>query len=183
MTILYNKASGLVKVGKTDEALSTLDRAIVMNKEYVKAYFKKGDILLSLLKYDEAIYEYNKVKEIGGPQTPGLREKLKHAQLELKKSKRKDYYKVLGIEVGADEAAIKKGYRKMAILWHPDKHTQNGEEATKEAEIRFKEIGEGYAILSDPKKKQMYDEGMDLEEINQGGRGGGGHGMDPNDVF
>jgi DnaJ family protein C protein 7 len=113
-----------------------------------------------------------------------LREKLKHAQLELKKSKRKDYYKVLGIEVGADEAAIKKGYRKMAILWHPDKHTQNGEEATKEAEIKFKEIGEGYAILSDPKKKQMYDEGMDLEEINQGGRSGGmGGGMDPNDVF
>lgn len=68
-----------MKVSKTDEALEALDRAIAMNKEYVKAYFKKGDILLSLLKYDEAIYEYNKVKEIGGPQTPGLREKLKHA--------------------------------------------------------------------------------------------------------
>lgn len=52
----------------------------------------------------------------------------------------------------------------------------------KEAEVKFKEIGEGYGILSDPQKKQMYDEGMDLEEINQGGRGGGG-GMDPNDIF
>jgi stress-induced-phosphoprotein 1 len=66
-TILYNKASGLVKINKTDEALLTLDRAIAMNKEYVKAYFKKGDILLGLMKYDEAIFEYNKVKEIGGP--------------------------------------------------------------------------------------------------------------------
>jgi len=53
----------------------------------------------------------------------------------------------------------------------------------KEAEIMFKEIGEGYAILSDQKKKAMYDEGMDLEEINQGGRGGGPGGMDPNDIF
>jgi len=47
----------------------------------------------------------------------------------------------------------------------------------------FKDIGEGYAVLSDEKKRQMYDEGMDLEEINQGGRGGMGGGMDPNDIF
>ncbi len=53
-----------------------------------------------------------------------------------------------------------------------------------EAEKKFKDIGEGYAILSDPKKRQMYDEGLDLEEINQGGRSGGmGGGMDPNDIF
>ena len=47
MTILFNKACALTKVSKNDEALKTLDRAIAMNKEYVKAYFKKGDILLS----------------------------------------------------------------------------------------------------------------------------------------
>lgn len=54
----------------------------------------------------------------------------------------------------------------MAIKWHPDKHQQAGDEAMKEAEIKFKDIGEGYAVLSDPKQRQMYDEGMDLEEIN-----------------
>ena len=78
MTILFNKACALAKVGKNDEALTTLDRAISMNKEYVKAYFKKGDILLAQEKFDEAIHEYTKVKEIN-PQAPGLREKLKHA--------------------------------------------------------------------------------------------------------
>lgn len=153
-----------------------------MNKEYVKAYFKRGDILLGMERYDEAIGEYSKVKEIN-PQTPGLREKLKHAQVELKKSKRKDYYKILGISKTATEKEIKTAYRKQAVVWHPDKHQQAGEEAMKEAEVKFKEIGEGYGILSDPQKKQMYDEGMDLEEINQGGRGGGGGGMDPNDIF
>lgn len=154
-----------------------------MNKDYVKAYFKKGDILLSMEKYEEAIYEYNKVKEIN-PQTAGLKEKLKHAQLELKKSKRKDYYKILGIGKDAQEAEIKKAYKRAAVQWHPDKHTQNGEEAMLEAEKKFKDIGEGYAILSDPKKRQMYDEGLDLEEINQGGRSGGmGGGMDPNHIF
>lgn len=64
MTILFNKACALAKVSKNDEALTTLDRAIAMNKDYVKAYFKKGDILLAQEKFDEAIHEYTKVKEI-----------------------------------------------------------------------------------------------------------------------
>ena len=51
-----------------------------------------------------------------------------------------------------------------------------------EAESKFKEIGEAYAILSDSQKRARYDEGEDVEEINQGGGGGGG-GMDPNDIF
>ena len=78
MTILYNKACALSKVNRNDDALNVLQKAIGMNKEYVKAYFKRGDILLSLERFEEAIGEYNKVKEIN-PQTPGLREKLKHA--------------------------------------------------------------------------------------------------------
>ena len=54
----------------------------------------------------------------------------------------------------------------------------------KAAETKFKEIGEAYAILSDAKKRQMYDEGADIEEIEQGGgMGGGMGGMDPNDIF
>ena len=64
MTILYNKACALSKVGRNEEALNVLKKAIGMNKEYVKAYFKRGDILLSMERFDEAIGEYNKVKEI-----------------------------------------------------------------------------------------------------------------------
>jgi len=66
-------------------------------------------------------------------------------------------------------------------MWHPDRHSSKSEEERKEAEIKFKEIAEGYEVLNDPKKRQMYDDGMDLEEINQGGPSGGG--MNPNDVF
>lgn len=116
-------------------------------------------------RFDEAIAEYSKVKEIN-PGTPGLKEKLHHAKIELKKSKRKDYYKILDVSKDASDAEIKKAYRLMAIKWHPDKHQQAGEEAMKEAEIKFKDVGEGYAVLSDPKQRQMYDDGMDLEEIN-----------------
>ena len=95
-----------------------------------------------------------------------MREKLRHAQLELKKSKRKDLYKILDVDPGAGETMIKKAYRKAAIIWHPDKHANKSEEEIADAEGKFKEIGEAYAILSDPQKRQRFDAGEDVEEIN-----------------
>ena len=180
-TVLYNRACAYNRKGQNDLAMEDLDLAIKQNPEYAKAYFKKGDIKLEMKLYDEAIGEYSKVKQFA-PQTPGLREKLRNAQLELKKSKRKDLYALLGTDSGAGESMIKKAYRKMAIQWHPDKHANGTEEEKAEAEKKFKEIGEAYAVLSDPQKRQRYDAGEDVEEIEQG-KGGMGGGMDPNDIF
>lgn len=63
------------------------------------------------------------------------------------------YYEVLEIEKTADENQIRKAYKKLAIKWHPDKNPDN----LKEAEEKFKEIGEAYACLSDKDKKLIYD--------------------------
>ena len=57
-----------------------------------------------------------------------------------------DYYQILNLQRGCDENAIKKAYKKMAIKWHPDKNPNNKEQA----EEKFKEVGEAYAVLSDP---------------------------------
>ena len=78
---------------------------------------------------------------------------------------------------------VKKAYRKQAVIWHPDKHSTKSEEEQKEAESKFKDIGEAYAVLSDAQKRQMYDDGADIEEIEQGGGAGGMGGMNPNDIF
>lgn len=64
-----------------------------------------------------------------------------------------DYYEVLGLKKGAAADEIKKAYRKLAVKYHPDKNPGN-----KEAEERFKEINEAYAVLSDPQKKSQYDQ-------------------------
>ena len=64
----------------------------------------------------------------------------------------KDYYKVLGVDKGASADEIKKAYRKLAMKYHPDRN-----KGDKEAEDKFKEINEAYAVLSDAKKKQEYD--------------------------
>ncbi|KAH7823926.1 putative Hsp40 [Monocercomonoides exilis] len=64
-----------------------------------------------------------------------------------------DYYQVLGVARDADDETIKKAYKKMALKWHPDRNRDNKEKATEE----FKKIGEAYDVLSDPKKRQIYD--------------------------
>merc|ERR1711962_1341879 len=77
----------------------------------------------------------------------------------------KDYYSILGVTKGASDDEIKKAYRKLALKYHPDKNQSPG------AEERFKEIGEAYDVLSDSRKKQIYDQYG--EEGLKGSMGGG----------
>mmetsp|Transcript_25848 Transcript_25848/g.41254 ORF Transcript_25848/g.41254 Transcript_25848/m.41254 type:complete len:312 (-) Transcript_25848:72-1007(-) len=100
----------------------------------------------------------------------------------------RDYYKILGVGKDAQEAELKKAYRKLALKYHPDK--QKGDDTM------FKDIAEAYAVLSDPEKRKVYDRfgeeglkaGMTGEQAdNMGGMGGmgggfGGFGMDGMDV-
>lgn len=81
----------------------------------------------------------------------------------------KDYYRVLGIPKGANEDEIKKAYRKMALKYHPDKNKTPG------AEDKFKEIAEAYDVLSDSKKKEIYDKyGEEGLKSGMGNSDGGG---------
>jgi len=119
----------------------------------------------------------------------------------------KDYYEILGVKKTAAEGEIKKAYRDLAKKYHPDKNKGN-----KDAENRFKEISEAYAVLSDKEKREQYDRlgaeafgaggaspfsGFDFSEFmggggggrakrtrrNSGGGGAGGGGMDFTDIF
>ena len=92
----------------------------------------------------------------------------------------KDFYKVLGVSKDADEATIKKAYRKLARTWHPDQNKGNPE-----AEERFKEIGEAYTVLSNPEQRQQYDaiRTMGAGGFRGGAGGSGTSGVNFEDIF
>ena len=93
----------------------------------------------------------------------------------------KDYYKILGVSKSASEDEIKKAYRKLALKYHPDKNK------AKDAEEKFKELAEAYEVLSDKKKRDIYDQ-VGEEGLKNGagqagfGRAGSG-GHDPYETF
>lgn len=91
-----------------------------------------------------------------------------------------DYYQILGVGRSAEVNEIKKAYRQLAMKYHPDKNPGD-----KEAEEKFKKIGEAYAVLSDPQKRRQYDQFGSAGMRGFGGFGGYGTpgGFDPFDIF
>ncbi|KAK8221325.1 hypothetical protein IWZ01DRAFT_37244 [Phyllosticta capitalensis] len=169
--ILQNRARCYLKLKKYEQAADDASRAFELDPSYVKARLTKAKALGEMGNWEDALREYNAIKE-ANPSEPGIQKEIRNAELEMKKAKRKDYYKILGVEKDADDNQIKKAYRKLAIIHHPDKNPDDPEAAE-----RFKDVGEAYETLSDSQKRASYDSGEDLMDpadmFGGGGFGGG----------
>ena len=142
--ILQNRALCRTKLKQFDEAIADCERAVSLDPSYVKARKTKAKAFGLASKWEDCVREWKSIQELE-PEDRTIAKEIRTAELELKKSQRKDYYKILEVEKDADDNTIKKAYRKLAIVHHPDKNAGDPQ-----AEERFKEISEAYDTLSDP---------------------------------
>ena len=89
---------------------------------YTKAWVKRGRLHSDGGNFEEAVSDFKEAVEVDEDGDEGVHQLLREAKLDLKKSKRKNYYKILGLDEGCDNAVlIKKAYRKQAMKYHPDR--------------------------------------------------------------
>ncbi|TYJ50777.1 hypothetical protein E1A91_A01G232800v1 [Gossypium mustelinum] len=165
----------LVRLGRGKDALSSCSEALNIDEELLEALVQRGEAKLLTEDWEGAVEDLKLAAE-KSPQDMNIREALMRAEKALKLSKRKDWYKILGVSKTASVAEIKRAYKKLALQWHPDKNVDNREEA----EAQFREIAAAYEVLGDEEKRTRYDRGEDIEDIGMGGGGfnpfGGGGG-------
>ena len=106
---------------KLKESIQDCTSALELDEKYFKAILRRAKSYMDLEMYDEAVRDYESANKMDrGNQE--VRQLLQQAKLELKKSKRKDYYKILGVGKDANDDEIKKAYRKRALVHHPGKY-------------------------------------------------------------
>ena len=107
-----------LQLKKYQESINDCTSALELNESYVKAILRRGNSYMEIESFEEAVRDFEHAHRLDRNNME-YRKLLQHAKLELKKSKRKDYYKILGIGKSANEDEIKKAYRKRALVHHP----------------------------------------------------------------
>ncbi|KAH6915582.1 DnaJ domain-containing protein [Coprinopsis sp. MPI-PUGE-AT-0042] len=173
-------ATTLLKLNRNEEALEDTEESLKLFPHSFKALRTRARLNLNLENYEACIGDFKSaIQEAMSEGTAtdadvrALKTELKKAEAALKRSKSKDYYKILGVGRECTDAEIKKAYRRESLKHHPDK---GGDEE------------KPHAVLSDPQKRRMYDMGDDIDGSSasdmggMGGMGGMSH-MDLADLF
>jgi len=161
-----NRGIAEAKRGKLKQSIADTTKAIELDEGYVKAYLRRATCYQQSEMFEEAVRDYEKVYKLA--KTPENKRFLAEAKAQLKRSKRKDYYKILGVERTATDDDIKKAYRKKALQHHPDRHSSATDAEKEEHEKAFKELGEAYTVLTDARKRSMHDRGQDVNDPESG---------------
>lgn len=167
---------------KHTEAIRIAQEILEDDDEALDALWALGDALIDAEKYQEALKIFRQAYEAApddGEDARKAKNKYQEAEVALKQSKEKNYYKILGISRTATKQDIKKAYRKLAMEWHPDKNLDNKEEA----ELKFQDISEANEVLSDEELKGKYDRGEAVYDNQGGGSGRQRQHFDPSQFF
>ncbi|EHL02483.1 putative DnaJ like protein subfamily C member 3 [Glarea lozoyensis 74030] len=147
------------------EAIPWCDQALTYYEHSLHGLMSQAQRHMEADNFEAAIETLNTAKE-HHPSAQQLNQLLHNAQVELKRSKTKDYYKVLGVPRDADELQIKGAYRRMVKAHHPDKAHKLGI-SKEDAEKKMSQVNEAYEVLSNPELKARFDQGDDPNDHEQ----------------
>ncbi|CAD5119919.1 DgyrCDS8498 [Dimorphilus gyrociliatus] len=165
-----------MKDGNIKEAFSECNKVLNMDENNIYALCDRGDTYIINEQYEEAVNDYQKANQID-KENSRVHEGLNRAEKLLKQSKKRDYYKILGVKRNANKKEILKSYRQLAAKWHPDKYEGADK---KSAEKAFIDIAAAKEVLTDPEKRSKFDNGEDpLDAEEQAQQNHGFHGFNP----
>ena len=148
------------------KARDACEKVVSFDNGNAQAFAKLSEAQIGLELYEDAVRSANRAVELDDS-SQEFKEQVAQAEAALKQSKTKNYYKILGVSRRSDAKEIKKAYRKQALEWHPDKHTDKEETEREEVQKRFHDIAEAYEILSNEETRAMYDRGEDVTGNSQ----------------
>jgi len=146
------------KSGQFKEAVDACTEVIAATNNNIDALCDRAEAYILNEMYEEGVDDYKKAQEVAGDMKK-VNDGLKRAEKLLKQSKKRDYYKILGVKRNASKKEIKDAYRGLAKIWHPDMH--ESEEDKKKAEKKFFDIAAAKEVLSDPDMRHLFDNGED----------------------
>lgn len=118
----------------------------------------RGDAKALQEDFEGSLNDYKQAKQHRSDDR-SIDEKIQKGQRVLEQSKRKNYYKILGVKRSATKPQIKRAYRKLALKYHPDKVKESEKE---KSEKIFRDVAEAYTVLFDDEVRQRYDNGEDV---------------------
>lgn len=156
-----------VEMGNHKKGSPYCTEALQLNPESLYGLLHKAQRQLESDDFEDAIRTLDHAKE-HHQQNQKIHDLLNKAHTLLKRSKTKDYYKVLGLTRDADDREIKRAYRKLSKAYHPDKASSKGI-TPEEAQKKMAAVNEAYEVLSDPELKERFDRGDDPNSQEQQG--------------
>jgi tetratricopeptide (TPR) repeat protein len=165
--ILSKRGESYLRLKKYEEALKDASKAVYSREDHVPAWMIMMKALHGLGRHEDALAQMEDLMQRWGNSDKDIRTAYEHADFQVRKMKRPDFYELFGVSRLASELELKKAYKQRAKEWHPDRlRGSNFTDAERqEAEKKFKLLGEGLEILCDDFKRQLFDEGYDPEAI------------------
>jgi len=165
--LLYaERAKSSLRLKNFEACLKDCAVALYAQDDHVEAWLCKASALHALAKHQDALNDMTDLYRLYHSDEK-VQAAYNRAQFEVRKEKRPDYYKLLGVGQKASESEIKVAYKAKALELHPDKQVGKSEAEIKEAESQFKMLGDILEILGDQQRRKLWDEGYDRAAIEE----------------